>query len=205
MEGVIDLIITGLPLLFAVILHEIAHGYVAKLNGDSTAARMGRLTINPIPHIDLMGTVLLPAMLYASGAPIFGWAKPVPVNFAALNRPRTDMIKVAAAGPAMNLVLALLFAAVFHLSLGSGADPGLGTLMALRTVQINVLLAVLNLTPILPLDGGRILLGFLPRRQAIAFARLEPYGLMIVMGLLVTGMLGRVLMPVGNFVLGALL
>ncbi len=201
----VDLLFTGLPLLFAVILHEIAHGYVAKLNGDDTAERMGRLTLNPISHVDPVGTVLLPALLYASGGPIFGWAKPVPVNFAALHRPRTDMMKVAAAGPAMNLLLAVSFAAVFHLSGGFGPEAGLGTLLAVRAVQINVLLAVLNLVPILPLDGGRILFGLLPRSQAIAFARLEPYGLMIVMGLLVTGMLGRVLMPVGNFVLDALL
>jgi Zn-dependent protease len=175
------------------------------MNGDSTADRMGRLTLNPIAHIDPVGTVLLPGLLYASGAPVFGWAKPVPVNFAALRHPRTDMMKVAVAGPAMNLLLALLFAGWFHLSGGFGPDVGLGALFAFRAVQINVLLAVLNLIPILPLDGGRILFGLLPRRQAIAFARTERYGLMIVMGLLATGILGRVLVPVGNFVLEALL
>ncbi len=201
----IDLIFTGLPLLAAVILHEVAHGYVAKMNGDSTAERMGRLSLNPISHVDLVGTILLPGMLYASGAPVFGWAKPVPVNFSALNNPRTDMMKVAVAGPAMNLFLASLFAAVFHWSGGFEGTPGLGALMAFRAVQINVLLAVLNLVPILPLDGGRILVGLLPRRQAIAFAGLERYGLFIVMGLLATGMLGRVLVPVGNLVLEVLL
>ena len=118
----IDLLVTGVPLLFSVILHEIAHGYVAKLRGDPTAEQSGRLTLNPLPHIDPVGTVLLPALLYASGAPVFGWARPVPVNFARLDDPRRDMIQVAAAGPAMNIFLALVFAAFFHA--GGGFDGG---------------------------------------------------------------------------------
>jgi Zn-dependent protease len=202
---VIDLLITGVPLLFAVILHEIAHGYVALRRGDPTAQRMGRLTLNPISHIDPVGTILLPGLLYFSGAPIFGWAKPVPIDFSRLDNPRRDMIAVAAAGPAMNVALALVFAAVFHAAGGFEPGAGVGSLMALRAVQINILLAVLNLTPILPLDGGRILFGLLPRRQAVAYARTERYGLMIVMALLFTGVLGRVLVPVGNMLLRALL
>ena len=201
----IDLLVTGVPLLFSVILHEIAHGYVAKLRGDPTAEQSGRLTLNPLPHIDPVGTVLLPALLYASGAPVFGWARPVPVNFARLDDPRRDMIQVAAAGPAMNIFLALVFAAFFHAGGGFDGGGGIGSLMALRAVQINILLAVLNLIPILPLDGGRILFGLLPRGPAVAYARTERYGLMIVMALLVTGVLGKVLVPVGNVLIRALL
>lgn len=200
-----DLLVTGVPLLFAVILHEISHGYVAKLRGDPTAQRMGRLTLNPLPHIDPVGTVLLPGLLYASGAPVFGWAKPVPVDFLRLRDPRRDMVLVAVAGPAMNLFLAALFAAFFHASGGFAGGGGIGALMALRAVQINVLLAILNLVPILPLDGGRILFGLLPRRPARAYARTERYGLMVVMALLFTGVLGKVIVPVGNVVIRALL
>lgn len=201
----IDLLITGIPLLFAVILHEIAHGYVALRRGDPTAQRMGRLTLNPISHVDPVGTILLPGLLYFSGAPIFGWAKPVPVDFSRLDNPRRDMVAVAAAGPAMNVALALVFAAVFHAMGGLAQEPGAVAVMALRSVQINILLAILNLTPILPLDGGRILFGLLPRRQAIAYAQTERYGMMIVMALLFTGVLGRVLAPVSNVLLRALL
>ena len=187
------------------ILHEIAHGYVALQRGDPTAQRMGRLTLNPISHVDPVGTILLPGLLYFSGAPIFGWAKPVPVDFSRLDNPRRDMIAVAAAGPAMNVALALVFAAVFHAMGGLAQEPGTVAVMALRAVQINILLAILNLTPILPLDGGRILFGLLPRRQAMAYAQTERYGMMIVMALLFSGVLGRVLMPVGNMLLRALL
>lgn len=197
--------VIGLPLLFAVILHEIAHGYVARLHGDPTAEQAGRLTLNPLSHVDPVGTVLLPALLYMSGAPIFGWAKPVPVNFSRLGNPRRDMIHVAAAGPAMNLFLALVFAAFFHAAGGFAGDGGSGTMMAIRAVQINILLAVFNLLPILPLDGGRILVGLLPARPAVAFARTERYGLMVVMALLFTGILGKVVVPVGNVLLRALL
>ncbi len=203
----LDIVIIGLPLLFAVILHEIAHGYVAKRHGDPTAERMGRLTLNPLSHVDPVGTVLLPGLLYAAGAPIFGWAKPVPVDFSRLGNPRADMVKVAVAGPAMNVFLALLFAAFFHASGGFQSEAGLapGSMMLVWAVQINILLAVLNLIPILPLDGGRILFGLLPRRQAMAYARMEPYGLMIVMALLFTGALGKVLGPVGSVLMRALL
>ena len=195
----------GLPLLMAVILHELAHGYVAKWNGDPTAERAGRLTLNPLAHVDPVGTVLLPGLLYATGAPIFGWAKPVPVHFGNLRDPRRDMVKVAAAGPATNLILALAFAALFHAVGGFEARGSLTALLALAAVKVNVLLAVLNLMPILPLDGGRILVGLLPRPQALALARLEPYGMMIVFGLLATGMLGKILWPIENLVLRTLL
>ncbi len=201
-----EIIVYVVPLLAAVILHEVAHGYVAKLCGDPTAEKMGRLTLNPLPHIDPVGTILLPGLMIASGAPfLFGWAKPVPVAFGRLRNPKTDMVKVAAAGPAMNIAIAILSAFVFHASGGFNGEPGLFKLGALISVQINIVLAVLNLVPMLPLDGGRILVGLLPRTQAIAFAKLEPYGMMIVIALLATGVLGRVVGPVRDLIISALL
>jgi Zn-dependent protease len=192
------------PILVAIILHEIAHGVVANRLGDDTAKRAGRLTLNPLPHIDPFGSVLLPILLSVVGSPfLFGWAKPVPVNFRNLRDPKRDMVAVALAGPATNVVLALLSAVAAHLFHAMGA--GWLTAIAVISVQINVVLAVFNLTPILPLDGGRVLFGLLPREPAIAFARLEPYGMFIVMGLLFTGTLGAVLGPVTNFVLRTLL
>lgn len=208
----------ALPVLAAIILHEIAHGIVAYRLGDPTAARMGRLTLNPLPHIDPVGTVLLPLMLVVAHAPfLFGYARPVPVNFANLRNPKRDMIYVAAAGPLMNIILAVASAVVFkqllHLRLpAEGALSGLliATLtpiamMAQNSVVINVVLAVFNLLPILPLDGGRVLAGLLPRAQAIAFARLEPFGFLIVIALLATNVLNNVIGPVIGLFLHALL
>ena len=196
-----------LPVLVAVILHELAHGYSAYLLGDPTAARMGRLTLNPIAHIDLLGTLLLPFLLIMTGAPfLFGYAKPVPVDFTNLRNPRRDMVRVAAAGPIMNLILAGLSAFVlkFLLSLQLITD-GLVARNLLNSVLINVVLAVFNLFPLPPLDGGRVATGLLPRQPALALARLEPYGMLIVIFLLMTGILGDILQPPVLFVLNTLL
>ncbi len=207
-----------LPILAAIILHEVAHGIVAYRLGDSTAKDAGRLTLNPLPHIDPFGTVLLPLLLILSHAPfLFGYARPVPVNFTNLRQPKRDMILVAAAGPLTNIALAVVSAAVLkfilHLHLPANAAwtgpliAGLTplALMAQNSVLFNVVLAVFNLLPILPLDGGRVLTGLLPLRQAIAFSRLERYGMMIVLLLMMTNVLGRVIGPVVNVFLRVLL
>ncbi len=207
-SGVVQqLSIWVLPVLVAVILHELAHGYSAYLLGDPTAARMGRLTLNPIAHIDLLGTLLLPFLLIMTGAPfLFGYAKPVPVDFTNLRNPRRDMVRVAAAGPIMNLILAGLsaFMLKFLLSLQLITD-GLVARNLLNSVLINVVLAVFNLFPLPPLDGGRVATGLLPRQPALALARLEPYGMLIVIFLLMTGILGDILQPPVLFVLNTLL
>ena len=208
----------ALPVLAAIILHELAHGIVAYRLGDPTAARMGRLTLNPLPHIDPVGTVLLPLMLVVAHAPfLFGYARPVPVNFGNLRHPKRDMIYVAAAGPVTNIILAVASAVFFKqlLQLRLPAEGALSAvliaaltpiaMMARNSVIINVVLAVFNLLPILPLDGGRVLAGFLPRAQAIAFARLEPFGFLIVIVLLATNVLDNVIGPVIGLFLHALL
>jgi Zn-dependent protease len=176
-----------IPVIVAVTFHEAAHGFVAHLLGDDTAWRLGRVSFNPLKHIDPFGTILLPGMLLLAHAPfLFGYAKPVPVNFRALRSPRRDMILVAAAGPIMNIALAIVAALVFHLVGYLPATSGLWLAANLKNALIiNVVLAVFNLFPLPPLDGGRSLVGILPPALAAPVARLEPYGLLILIGLLI--------------------
>jgi len=200
----------ALPVIFAITLHEAAHGYVARYFGDMTAAAQGRITLNPFKHIDPVGTILVPLVilltskLLGGGAILFGWAKPVPVNFSRLRRPKQDMLWVAAAGPGMNFAMAVFWALMIQLghALGSGFASMPLMLMGAAGVFINVILMALNLIPLPPLDGGRIAVSLLPVKQAMQFARLEPYGLFILLGLLFTGILGIILWPLISLFIG---
>jgi len=194
----------ALPAILAITLHEAAHGYAAKKLGDLTAYQEGRISLNPLKHIDPIGTLVVPAvLLIASGGKLaFGWAKPVPVNFSRLRNPKRDMFWVAAAGPSVNLLMAIGWAIVFKLVVTSPVnyftDPALA--MAQGGIVINLVLMVLNLLPIPPLDGGRIAVSLLPNSMAYSLARLEPYGLLIIMLLMVTDILGSIMYPIiGGF------
>jgi Zn-dependent protease len=191
--------LAAVPIILAITVHEAAHGYVARMFGDSTAWMLGRVTLNPFKHIDPIGTVVVPLATLMLGGILFGWAKPVPVNFNNLRHPKRDMLWVAAAGPGANLVMALAWAILFGLASGRGPLGSAGLqVMSLIGVGINVALMVLNLLPILPLDGGRIAVSLLPHSLAIPYARTERYGFFIVIGLLVTGVLGVLVGPLAG-------
>ena len=223
--------ISAIPILFAIILHEVAHGWVADKRGDPTAKRMGRLTLNPVAHIDIVGTVIVPILLIISRAGfVFGWAKPVPVNFSNLKRPKEDMILVAAAGPVTNLLLAAACGFLFRLVLSLNPQllsllqvrgdlpPGSGggnvvlipvLLMLMEGVKWNILLAIFNMIPIPPLDGGRVMVGLLPDRQSAMWSSLEPFGIFIVIFLVFLDPLGfwsqiifPIMMELSTWILG---
>ena len=191
--------VNAIPLLLAITLHEAAHGYAARVFGDRTAEMLGRISLNPIKHIDWVGTVAVPAVTLAVGGFFFGWAKPVPVNFNNLRNPKRDMIWVAAAGPAANLVMAIGWAIILKVNDMPAIDA-----IARAGVAWNVGLMVLNLLPILPLDGGRIVAGLLPRQLSNTYSRMEPYGLFIVLGLAIAGILGTILSPLYSITFRAL-
>ncbi len=204
-------LIYALPVLFAITIHEAAHGYVARYLGDNTAYMMGRVTLNPLKHIDPVGTILMPLMLYfaTSGAFLFGYAKPVPVNFGQLRNPRRDMIWVALAGPVSNFIQAILWAIGFAVLVGMDVSERFFLDMCKAGVLVNLVMWAFNLFPLPPLDGGRVLVGLLPQRQAYAVSKLEPYGFFIVMGLVLLGVVGtywlRPLITLGYGAIGLLL
>ena len=187
----------AIPLIFAITLHEAAHAYAARLFGDSTAYMLGRMTLNPFKHIDPVWTILVPIVTLLVSPFVFGAAKPVPVNFGALRNPKRDMIWVAAAGPLANLIMMVGWAIVGKIAItldASGPTYFLAS-VAEAGIFVNALLMVFNLFPLLPLDGGRILMGLLPGRLAYSFSRTEPYGMFILIGLIVTGILGKFMWP----------
>ncbi len=194
--------IYALPVIFAITVHEAAHGYVARYFGDMTAHLQGRISLNPIRHIDPLGTILIPALTLAAGGILFGWAKPVPVDFSRLRNPKRDMLWVAAAGPAANLIMAIMWALAYKFSVDF--PPAIAIplqYMAQAGIMINVVLMVLNLLPLPPLDGGRIAVSLLPQRLADRYARVEQYGFIILLVLLFTGILSKILYP---FILGTI-
>lgn len=182
----------AIPVLFAITVHEAAHGYAARHFGDRTAEQLGRITLNPVRHIDPVGTIAMPLILYfaTSGAFLFGYAKPVPVNFGRLNNPKRDMVWVALAGPGANLIQAILWTALLYVLLAIGVEERFFLQMCRAGVLVNLVMFAFNLFPLPPLDGGRILVGLLPWKQAALVSRVEPWGFFIVMALVLTGVVG---------------
>ena len=203
------ILLYAVPVILAITLHEAAHGYVARMFGDNTAWMLGRVTLNPLKHIDPIGTIAVPlgllilSKLAGGGGLLFGWAKPVPVNFANLNHPKSDMFWVAAAGPGANLFMALGWA-VLHKFAGPLDQPGFFAAMCVQGITINVVLMVLNLLPVPPLDGGRIMVSVLPNALAYKFAQLERFGFVLVILLMATGVLSMLMNPLVDAVLGAI-
>ena len=188
--------IYALPVIFAITVHEAAHGYVARYFGDNTAWVLGRVTLNPIKHIDLVGTILMPVLLYVAtaGTFLFGYAKPVPVRFGNLRKPKQHMVWVALAGPGANFLQALLWGVLLYLANGAGVTERFVLEMCRAGMLVNVVMFVFNLFPLPPLDGGRILVGLLPWRQAQLVSRVEPWGFFIVMALVLTGVVNSLWM-----------
>jgi len=204
MESLVQTIaIYAIPVIFAITLHEAAHGYVARHFGDSTAWRLGRISLNPVRHIDLVGTIIVPLVivvtskLFGGAGFLFGWAKPVPVDFGALKQPKRDMLWVAAAGPGANLFMAMIWALLLKIAIELPQNffslPM--SKMAVAGINVNIVLMMLNLLPIPPLDGGRIAVSLLPLRLAVPYSRLEPWGFPILLVLLFTGVLSLILSP----------
>ena len=210
-ELIQTILIYALPVVFAITLHEAAHGYVANKLGDNTALMLGRVTLNPIPHIDPLGTIAMPALLYfaTGGNFLFGYARPVPVRFGNLNHPKRDMIWVALAGPGINFLQALAWLLAFYMMKGFGVTETYFLKMSLAGVVVNVSMFVFNLFPLPPLDGGRVLVGLLPWRAAVWLSKVEPYGMYIILGLVAFKLLDGIwmapLMSWTVFVLSVLL
>lgn len=205
MDSIIQgIAIYALPVIFAITMHEAAHGYIAKQFGDFTAFNEGRISLNPVRHIDLIGTILVPLSLFVlskvtvGAGFLFGWAKPVPVNFSNLRHPKRDMLWVAAAGPGANLLMAFFWALMIKLAIFMPESSFAGPLklMGEAGIEINLVLMMLNLLPLPPLDGGRMAVSLLPHRLAYQFSRIEPYGFIILLALLFSGVLGAVIGPV---------
>lgn len=197
------IVVYAIPVLFAITLHESAHGYVAKYFGDNTASLAGRISINPIKHIDLTGTIIVPIVLLlmsklVGGGLLFGWAKPVPVNWSKLRNPKKDMLWVALAGPMSNLLMAIAWVVFLRIAIELGLVDNSASfwyLMAYAGVQVNLILMALNLLPLPPLDGGRIVFSVLPAKLAWKYGKIEPYGILILIVLMMTGLLWPIMQP----------
>ena len=201
-----NILIYALPVLLAITVHEAAHGFAARHFGDNTAYALGRITLNPLKHIDPIGTVAMPLMLLFAGSPfLFGYAKPVPVQFGNLRNPKRDMVWVALAGPASNLVMALIWGIIYYLLQGANVNEPFFNKMAQGGILVNAVMFAFNLFPLPPLDGGRILVGLLPYKYAELVSRVEPWGFFIVLGLVIAGIINTIWMtPMMNVTYGLL-